>query len=501
MFLEIAIVCAVVGAILLAVIPSRAKLNLPPGPRHYPLIGNLPQLAGKPGHVAMTEMAKEYGKIYTMYLPGGQRCVVINSIDLAREALLTKRDDFSGRPASYISGYLSRGFKDIICADFTQGMIYQRKIAHSALRMYGSGMKRLEGLICSEVELLTKRISSYQGRPFNPKEDIQLAVLNVICAIVYGESYDIGDDEFLRILKYNDDFIRLFGSYNILDLIPLLRFLPLEDVKTLRESRAIRDDILDTKYREHKVRFEEDNANNNFEVQDLTDALLKAYYEAEQEDSKVTQLLSEDHIVMTMNDVFNAGLETSSTTLRWLMAYMATYPEVQARVHAELDDVIGSGRMPCLSDRGSLPYLESTIAEVLRIRAIVPLSLPHKATCDTTLGDYDVPKETMLITNIWAIHHDTDEWEKPDVFNPERFLDSQGKFSAAGVRSYLPFSAGRRGCLGESLAKTEVFLIAARLLHQFKVEVPTGKPHPDLSGEVGVVLMPGHHELCITERL
>ena len=73
MFLEIAIVCAVVGAILLAVIPRRAKLNLPPGPRHYPLIGNLPQLAGKPGHVAMTEMAKEYGKIYTMYLPGGQR--------------------------------------------------------------------------------------------------------------------------------------------------------------------------------------------------------------------------------------------------------------------------------------------------------------------------------------------------------------------------------------------------------------------------------------------
>ena len=506
MILEATLVlaCAFICAILLQAIQrarAQRSTHLAPGPSPYPLIGNLHQLVGKPGHVAMTDMAEEFGKIYTLYLPGGQRCVVVNSIDLAREALLTRRDDFSGRPATFIADYLSRGLKDIICADFTQTMILQRKIAHSALRMYGSGLKHLEGLICSEVEHLSQRISARKGKPFDPKEDIQLAVLNVICAVVYGESYEINDEEFLRIVKYNDEFIRLFGSYNILDLLPWLRFLPLKDMKRLRESRAIRDDILDSKYREHKQRFEEDNANNNFEINDLTDALLKAHYEAQMEDGKVTQLLSEDHIVMTMNDVFNAGLETTSTTLRWLMAYMATYPDVQARVHAELDDVIGSGRMPCLNDRGNLPFLESTIAEVLRIRAIVPLSLPHKSTCDTSLGGYDVPKDTMLITNIWAIHHDTDEWDEPEVFKPERFLDSEGKFSAAGVRSYLPFSAGRRGCLGESLAKTELFVVASRLLHQFKVENPPEKPLPDLSGDVGVVLMPGTYEVCITERM
>lgn len=503
MILEVSLVliCAIICAILIQRASSKQRKHLAPGPSPYPLIGNLLQLVGKPGHVAMTEIAEEYGKIYTLYLPGGQRCVVVNSIDLAREALLTRRDDFSGRPVTFIADYLSRGLKDIICADFTQTMILQRKIAHSALRMYGSGLKRLEGLICSEVEQLAKRISAREGKPFDPKEEIQLVVLNVICAIVYGESYDIEDEEFLRIVKYNDEFIRLFGSYNILDLLPWLRFLPLEDMKRLRESRAIRDDILDTKYREHKQRFEEDNANNNFEINDLTDALLRAYYEAQAEDGKVEQLLTEDHLVMTMNDVFNAGLETSATTLRWLMAYMATYPEIQARVHAELDNVIGSGRMPNLNDRGNLPYLESTVAEVLRIRAIVPLSLPHKSTRDTSLGGYDIPKDTMLITNIWAIHHDVDEWKKPEVFNPERFLDTEGKFSAAGARSYLPFSAGRRGCLGESLAKTELFLIASRLLHQFKVENPPGQELPDLTGEVGVVLMPGKFEVCITERM
>lgn len=138
----------------------------------------------------------------------------------------------------------------------------------------------------------------------------------------------------------------------------------------------------------------------------------------------------------------------------------------------------------------------------------MPLSLPHKATCDTTLGGYDVPKDTMLISNIWAMHHDKDEWLNPEVFDPSRFLDKDGKllgserkFSAAGVRSYLPFSAGRRGCLGESLAKTEMFLVASRLLHQFKFENPVGKPLPDLSGEVGVVLMPGPFEVCAKDRM
>ena len=505
MALVLALLCITIGIVWLLVgrhvKRSKTLWALPPGPAPYPIIGNLTRLAGKPGHLAMTELADEYGKIFTLYLPGGQRCVVINSIDLAREALITKRDDFSGRPFTFVGNYLSRETKNIICADFTQSMLLQRKIAHSALRMYGSGLRHLEGKICEEVEQLSQRFSAYQGKSVDPKNDIVLTILNVICAVVYGERYDLEDEEFARIIEYNDQFIRLFGSFNILDLLPWLRFFPLEDVKILHEARATRDSILDAKYRAHKQRFDEDNANNNLEIEDLTDALLKAYYDAKKEDGKVSQLLTEDHLVMTMNDVFNAGLETTATTLRWLLAYMVTYPEVQARIHAELDDVIGNGRQPRLDDRGNLPYMESTIAEVLRISTIVPLSLPHKATRDTTLGGYEVPEDTMLITNSWAIHHDHDEWDKPHVFDPERFIDSNGAFTASGVRSYLPFSAGRRGCLGESLAKTELFLVASRLLQQFTFENPPGKPLPDLTGIAGVVFAPGPYEICIKERM
>lgn len=478
--------------------------RLPPGPRPYPLIGNLTRLVGKPIHLAVTDLSTEYGKIFTLYLPGGQRCIVINSIGLAREALLEKKDAFAGRPRSFIGDYLTRGAKDIFFADLSPTMVLQRKLVHSALRMYGSGLKQLETKICDEVEKLLERFTAHHGNTINPEHDINLMVLNVICAVVYGERYELEDEEFRKIIKYNDHFARLFRGFNILEMLPWLRHFPLEEAKILREAKELRDDVLNAKYREHQKKFNENENKKDIKVNDLTDALLKAFYEAKEEDSKVSQLLCEDHLIMMMNDVFNAGIQSTTATLLWLLAYMANYPEFQARVHAELDDVIGRHCQPCLEDRGNLPFLESVVAEVLRIATIVPLSIPHKSTRESTLGGYDIPNDTMMMTNVWAIHHDANEWKSPDVFNPGRFLDAEGKFSASGprgFRSFLPFSVGRRVYLGESLAKSELFLVSARLLHRFTFEKAPGKPKPDLTGVVGVVFVPGPFQISIKSRI
>lgn len=478
--------------------------NLPPGPRPYPLIGNLTRLVGKPIHLALTDLAKEYGKLFTLYLPGGQRCILISSISLAREALLSKKDDFAGRPRTFIGDYLTREAKDIFFADLSPTMILQRKLTHSALRTYGSGLKHLEGKITGEVEQLLTRFSAHQGKAIDPTNDINLMVLNVICALVYGESYDIEDEEFKLIMKYNNHFVRLFKGFNILEMMPWLRYLPIEEGRILREAKELRDLVLNAKYREHKRKFDRNPDKDGIKINDLTDAFLKAYYEAQKEDGKISQLLTEDHLIMIINDVFNAGIQSTTATLLWLLAYIVNYPDVQARVHAEIDEVIGPDRKPRLDDRGNLPYLESTVAEVLRIATTTPLSIPHKSTRGSTLGGYNIPKDTMMMTNLWAIHHDAEEWEKPDVFKPERFLDANGKFSASGpwgFRSYLPFSAGRRVCLGESLAKTELFLVSARLLHQFTFECAPGKPLPDLEGHPGVVLVPKSYEISIKNRI
>ena len=203
-------------------------------------------------------------------------------------------------------------------------------------------------------------------------------------------------------------------------MLPWLRYFPIEG-RILREAKELRDLVLNAKYREHKEKFDGDLDKDGIKINDLTDALLKAYYDAQEEDGKISRLLTEDHLLMIINDVFNAGIQSTTATLLWLLAYMVNYPDIQARVHTEIDEVVGRDRKPRLDDRGNLPYLESTVAELLRIATTTPLSIPHQPTRESTLGGNNIPKDTMMMTNLWAIHHDPGEWEDPDVFKPERF--------------------------------------------------------------------------------
>ena len=135
-----------------------------------------------------------------------------------------------------------------------------------------------------------------------------------------------------------------------------------------------------------------------------------------------------------------------------------------------------------------------------RCSSLAPL-FGHKTTCDTTLSGYHIPKDTTVLLNIWAINHDEREWEDPDEFNPNRFLDSDGHFTGTTKMSYMPFGAGRRVCLGESLAKTELFLLSATLLQKFKFENPPECPLPDLQGGTdGLVVSPKPFKIIAKER-
>ena len=144
------------------------------------------------------------------------------SISLAREALHSQKDDFAGRPLTFIGDYLA-----------------PKKPRTSSLRTC-CGLKHLEGKITGEVEQLLKRFSAHHGKAIDPTDDISLIVLNVICALVYGESFDLEDDEFQLIMKYNNHFVRLFKGFHILEMMPWLRYLAIEEGRLLREANELR---------------------------------------------------------------------------------------------------------------------------------------------------------------------------------------------------------------------------------------------------------------------
>ncbi|XP_071370787.1 steroid 17-alpha-hydroxylase/17,20 lyase-like, partial [Centroberyx affinis] len=171
---------------------------------------------------------------------------------------------------------------------------------------------------------------------------------------------------------------------------------------------------------------------------------------------------------------------------------------VQERVQKELEECVGGERAVCVSDRGRLPFLESVINEGLRIRPVSPVLIPHTALTDSSIGGHSISRGTRVLVNMWSIHHDPQHWDKPDLFNPDRFLDDQGRRVTPSC--FLPFGAGPRVCVGESLARLELFLFLSSLLQRMSFRVPDGASPPDLQGRLGVVLQPLPYKVVVTPR-
>lgn len=469
-------------------------MHYPPGPTALPIVGNLYNLGTLP-LANLTELSRKYGGIFQIFL-GSQRAVVVSDIDTARAALLKSVNDFAGRPSMQSGDIFSHNGRAIAFGNFSPAWKMQRKIAHGALKLYSTGMEKLEKVLLQEIKEVSEQFDLSKGEPHNPHESISLGVLNVICALTLGSRYSASDPEFRIVVELNDTFAETLGLGNLVDIFPSLKYLPFdtENIRRLKQAVKERDKILVRKYKEQLETYEEGK------IRGFTDALIKVMKDAESDDRQLKTLLSEDHVLMSMADMFAAGSETLTSMLLWVILIFNNYPEIQEKVHRELDEVIGPKRLPCLKDKKSLPYLEATLAEVLRLRPVAPLGVPHKALVDTTLNGYNIPKDTTLILNLWAIHHDPKHWENPSEFDPERFLDKNGNVVNPASMSYLPFSAGRRVCLGELLAKAEVFLFVAQLLHQFKIENPPGCPLPSLEGDIGMGLSPKPYKVCIKRR-
>ncbi|CAG7818681.1 unnamed protein product, partial [Allacma fusca] len=161
--------------------------------------------------------------------------------------------------------------------------------------------------------------------------------------------------------------------------------------------------------------------------------------------------VGEENLVVTCRDLFFAGSETMSTTLSWMFLYLALNPEVQRKVQAEIENVIGTN-LPTLDQRSSMPYTQAVIFESLRCSSVAPVGIARRVLEDIEVGGYIVPKETLVFSNIYAAHHDPDVWADPYNFKPERFLSSDGT-DIVKYNDLVVFSFGKRACPGEVLAK------------------------------------------------
>ncbi|CAI9604789.1 unnamed protein product, partial [Staurois parvus] len=219
-------------------------------------------------------------------------------------------------------------------------------------------------------------------------------------------------------------------------------------------------------------------------------------YLMKQESAKAEKYFDDENLVHSALDLFAAGTETTSTTLRWAMLLMMKYPEIQKKVQEEIRTHIKQGQMPTVDDRRNMPYTEAVIHEIQRFANIVPLNLSHATSSDVYFRGYCIPKGTEVIPFLTSVLYDKTQWKTPYEFNPNHFLDANGKF--VKQEAFMPFSAGRRACVGESLARMELFLFFTGLLQTFTFYPPPGVSRDDISLKpgTGFTLIPLPHLVC-----
>ncbi|XP_061441424.1 cytochrome P450 2U1 isoform X2 [Rhineura floridana] len=367
----------------------------------------------------------------------------------------------------------------------------QRKFCLLTLRHFGLGKHSLEPKIIEEFKYVKAEILKHGKEQFNPFPIIGNAVSNIICSMALGRRFDYDDKAFKSLLELMSRSLEvcLNGNILLINICPWLYYLPFGLFREFRQNVLDITAFLKMIIQQHRESLDAQNP------RDFIDMYLLHADEEKKTDHESS--FNDDYLFFIIADLFIAGTDTTSNTLKWSLLYMSLHPQEQKKVQEEIDLVIGCNR-PSLADKARMPFTEATIMEVQRMTVVVPLSIPRMASESTVLQGYTIPKGSIIIPNLWSVHRDTNVWENPDDFCPARFLDENGQLIKK--ETFIPFGTGKRVCMGEQLAKMELFLMFVSLLQNFTFQYPEDMKKPSMNGRFGLTLAPFPFNIIALER-
>uniref|UniRef100_A0A7E4W0N6 Cytochrome P450 n=1 Tax=Panagrellus redivivus TaxID=6233 RepID=A0A7E4W0N6_PANRE len=480
-------------AFILAVFQSfwqflNLRANFPPGPFHLPFIGNALNFDQAYPHRTFLKFKKIFGPVFTIHLPNP--VVVIADFDLLKKVNSLHGNALSGRPSGYVYGIFTVHKPDGDGITLCQGERWsaQRRFALRTLRDFGMGKSILENKINDHLGRLLKRMDSYlevENGICKAKIDLSLhisfCVGGIINDLVMGRHHYFGDPEFVYFKKLIDNTLKGFASpsLQLVDAFPLTRFFVPYYRQYVREGFAIQTYFI-KEIQKHVDTYDVETEPTNF-----IDAYLKDMHESNHKHMSLQSL------AIDSGDLWTGGMETTVTALRWAILYLIHYPEVQAKLHKEIDNYLDVTPAQ-VSERHLLPYVQATIDELLRITNVLPWGIPHQALEDIEVEGHVIRAGTTVMFQVGTVHFDESNFPEPNVFKPERFLDEFGNY--VPHKKLIPFGIGKRQCLGESLARMEVFLIFVALVQNFSFHAIDEKL-PSIERRPGMTCVP-HSYVC-----
>ncbi|CAA0826605.1 Flavonoid 3-monooxygenase [Striga hermonthica] len=460
----------------------KGQRRLPPGPRPWPVVGNLPQLGPKP-HQSIAAMARVHGPLLHLKM-GFVHVVVAASARVAEQFLKVNDSNFSSRPPTSGAEHMAYNYQDLVFAPYGPRWRLLRKIC--ALHLFSTkALDDFKHVRQEEVGILARALASVGTTPATIGDMLNVCTTNTIARVMIGRrvvdhGFGRGDakaDEFKSMVV---ELMVLAGVFNVGDFILPLRGLDLQGVTAkMKKLHARFDSFLTAILEDHKVGSCDGKEGRHV---DLLSTLISLKDVDDGEGGKIT----DTEIKALLLNLFTAGTDTTSSTVEWAIAELIRNPKIMAQAQQELDSVVGLDRLVTESDLARLTFLQAVVKENFRLHPSTPLSVPRIAQEDCEIDGYLIPKGSTLLVNVWAIARDPNTWVDPLEFRPGRFL-AGGERPNADVRGndfeVIPFGAGRRICAGIGLATRMVQLLTATLVHAFDFELANGRSEKGLNME------------------
>ncbi|TYI62864.1 hypothetical protein E1A91_D10G277200v1 [Gossypium mustelinum] len=388
-------------------------MNLPPSPPTLPILGHL-HLLKEPFNRSLFALSQKHGPIFSLRL-GSHLAIVASSLSVVEECLTKNDVVFANRPYFWVGKYIGYDYTTLGSSP------------------YGDHWRNLRRICKLEI---------FSANRLNSSSSIRRDEIKNLLQKLY---YSLSDDNFIKLLK-------LGVSPNVGDFFPFLQWADFfgykkKVVKLTREIDGLLQGLVD-EHRRNK---------DGFEKEDTVISHLLRLQESE------AQYYTDEIIKGIVQDMLLGGINTEFITLEWSMSHLLNNVNTLQKSKSELDFHIGHGRLLDETDLPRLHYVQNVISETLRLNPAVPLLIPRVSSDRCNVLGYNIPKGTILLVNVWAIHRDPKVWDEATSFKPERFKNGQIKACKS-----MPFGLGRRGCPGMDLGQRVVGLALGSLIQCFE---------------------------------
>ncbi|XP_077346078.1 cytochrome P450 2F2-like isoform X1 [Lithobates pipiens] len=469
------------------------KSKMPPGPFPLPILGNFLQLCSDGLLPGLIKISKMYGPICTVYI-GSRPTVVVTGYQAIKEVFTDSGDTFLNRGSVPFSECLFK-FQGL---SFTNGDTWRqlRQFSVQTLKGFGMGKKSLEDPILEEAHHIVEHFRSLNEEPFEPSTTLICASSNILANILMGTRYDYNNKKWMEILQKSSDAFQILSSIwgQLYDFFPtIMSFLPGPHRNIFTLLEPLQDEMMKS------IRLHQDTLDPAC-PRDYIDCFLIRMRQ-EENNAGVKTPFTVSNLQASVFDMFLGGTESTAGTVHFGYLILMKHPELQDKLYKEIDQVIGQTREPRAEDRRRMPYMNALVHEIQRYSDIFPMGFPRATDRDITFHGYYIPKGTNVLPMLTTALRDPTHFETPGEFNIKHFLDENGKFLKN--KAFLPFAAGKRACIAESLVRIQLFLFFTVILQKFTLKSVVDPKDLDISPTESATenIPPAHKIIFVSRRL